>query len=75
MRIGVAGMESGYHEPVSGVTPMIESRCLQSNRLASLVPPPRRPLVRDVDVLTSAPRCRNHLVPKPQDKADGAVRV
>ena len=36
-------------------------------RLASLVPPPRHPLVRYVGVLSSASRWREHVVPKPQD--------
>ena len=36
-------------------------------RLASLVPPPRHPLVRYVGVLSSASRWREHVVPKPED--------
>ncbi len=36
-------------------------------RLASLVPPPRHPLVRYVGVLSSASRWREHVVPKPEE--------
>jgi hypothetical protein len=36
-------------------------------RLASLVPPPRHPLVRYVGVLSSSSRWREHVVPKPED--------
>jgi hypothetical protein len=36
-------------------------------RLASLVPPPRHPLVRYVGVLSSASRWREHVVPKPEN--------
>jgi|GEM_PF-1013815 len=43
-------------------------------RLASLVPPPRHPLVRYVGVLSSASRWRDHVVPKPEDSKHPQAR-
>jgi len=43
-------------------------------RLASLVPPPRHPLVRYVGVLSSASRWREHVVPKPEDSKHPQAR-
>ncbi len=36
-------------------------------RLASLIPPPRHPLVRYFGILSSASRWREHVVPKPDE--------